>query len=145
MTSWDKLAEQVEVRPHGRCEYCRMHQALQGATFHVEHIMPGSRAGPTVLDNLAWSCPGCNLRKSARIEGLDPESGALVPLFNPRTDRWSEHFRWQGYLVAGQTPVGKMTTSLLELNHVRRVLIRRAEELFGLFPPRDEEDVRDVL
>jgi hypothetical protein len=23
---------------------------------------------------------------------LDPESGELAPVFNPRTDRWEEHF-----------------------------------------------------
>jgi hypothetical protein len=112
-----------------------MHQALQGATFHVEHIVPRSRGGATNLDNLAWSCPGCNLRKSDRVEALDPQSGVIVPLFNPRTDRWSEHFRWQGYLLIGQTSVGRATESILELNHPRRVLIRQAEELFGLFPP----------
>jgi hypothetical protein len=57
----EELTRQVEARAQLRCEYCRMHQALQGATFHVEHILPGSRGGPTVLDNLAWACPSCNL------------------------------------------------------------------------------------
>lgn len=140
MTSWGEIVQQVEIRAEGRCEYCRMHQALQGATFHVEHILPSSRGGATNLDNLAWSCPGCNLRKSDRIEALDPQSGAISPLFNPRTDRWPEHFQRQGYRLVGQTPVGRVTVSILELNHPRRVLIRQAEELFGLFPPQDQEN-----
>jgi hypothetical protein len=45
MRSGAKAARQVETRTGGRCEYCRMHQALQGATFHLEHILPQSRGG----------------------------------------------------------------------------------------------------
>jgi hypothetical protein len=37
MTSWTEFGRQVEQRAVGRCEYCKMHQTLQGATFHVEH------------------------------------------------------------------------------------------------------------
>ena len=117
-----------------------MHQTLQGATFHLEHILPRSRSGATDPDNLAWSCPGCNLRKSDRIEAIDPESGTAVPLFNPRADRWAEHFRWQGNSLIGRTPTGRATVSFLELDHPRRLLIRQAEELFGLFPPQEEEN-----
>jgi hypothetical protein len=111
-----------------------MHQALQGATFHVEHIVPASRGGPTVLDNLAWACPSCNLHKSDRTGGLDPETGEGVLLFNPRTQVWHEHFQFVAYQVLGLTATGRATVSLLDLDHPRRLLIRQAEEMFGLFP-----------
>lgn len=127
------MARQVEARAEGRCEYCLMHQALRGATFHVEHIWPTIRGGLTEPDNLAWACPGCNLRKADRSEGRDPDTGAVVPLFHPRSDRWAEHFRWDGYQLLGTTPCGRATVSVLDLNHPRRLLIREAEELFGLF------------
>ncbi|MGO9917350.1 MAG: HNH endonuclease [Isosphaeraceae bacterium] len=135
MISWAEMARSVEARAEGRCEYCGMHQSLQGATFHVEHIMPSSRGGASNMDNLAWCCPGCNLCKSDRIEAPDPETGGLVPLFNPRRDSWAEHFRWNGYELVGQTPASRATVLMLDLNHSRRIRIRRAEELFGLFPP----------
>jgi hypothetical protein len=135
MSSWREITREVETRAGGRCEYCRMHQPLQGATFHVEHIVPGSRGGPSDLDNLAWSCPACNLHKSDRIEVVDPVDGRLVPLFNPRRDPWSDHFRWEGDHLAGQTPTGRATVLALDLNHPRLILIRRAEKLFNLFPP----------
>lgn len=32
MTSWPEIQQQVAQRATGRCEYCRMHQSLQGAT-----------------------------------------------------------------------------------------------------------------
>jgi hypothetical protein len=129
-----QLADRVAKRAHNRCEYCRMHQALQGATFHVEHIMPKSRGGNSNFDNLAWCCPSCNLHKSDRIEALDPQSGMMVPLFNPRRSSWSEHHRWEGHQLVGQTDVGRATVLALDLNHTRRILIRRAEERFAMFP-----------
>jgi hypothetical protein len=112
-----------------------MHQALQGGTFHIEHIVPSSRGGPSTPDNLALSCPGCNLHKSDRTEGVDPETDSSVPLFNPRTDVWEVHFQWDGYQIVGMTTAGRATVHALQLNHHRRIVIRRAEELMGLFPP----------
>ena len=135
MSEWDVTIRRVEARASGRCEYCGMHQALQGATFHVEHVVPRSRGGGSDLANLAWCCPSCNLRKSDRTQAIDPISGSAVLLFNPRQATWAEHFRWDGYEIVGQTSVGRTTVAALDLNHPRRVLIRRAEELFGLFPP----------
>jgi hypothetical protein len=135
MSSRDEALRLVEDRAGGRCEYCRMHQALQGATFHLEHIVPSSRGGVSEPNNLAWACPSCNLHKSDRIDALDPESNALVLLFNPRVQRWDEHFRWETYQIEGRTTIGRAAIHLLNLNHPRRQLIRQAEEMFGLFPP----------
>jgi HNH endonuclease len=138
MTPSTDLARQVEARAAGRCEYCRMHQSLQGATFHVEHVVPRSRGGASTLENLAWACPGCNLRKSDRVDVPDPDSGVSVSLFNPRIDRWNEHFAWNGYEVTGLTGIGRATVAALDFNHPRRVRIRQAEESFDLFPPDDD-------
>ena len=132
--SWAEVVRFVEARAKQRCEYCRMHQSLQGATFHLEHVVPRSRGGSDDPDNLALACPGCNLHKSDRMEVADPDSNATVPLFNPRKDRWAEHFRWEGYRTIGLTVIGRATAFALDLNHPRRILIRRAEELFELFP-----------
>jgi hypothetical protein len=114
-----------------------MHQSLQGATFHVEHIIPQSRGGLTQLDNLAWACPSCNLRKANRLESVDPDTHTLVSLFHPRIHNWTTHFRWDGYRLGGQTPIGRATVAALDLNHSRRIQIRQIEESFGLFPPTD--------
>jgi len=37
-------------------------------------------------------------------------------LFNPRTDQWSEHFRWDGAILAGLIPVGRVTIHVLVIN-----------------------------
>jgi 5-methylcytosine-specific restriction endonuclease McrA len=72
------LRQFVEARASQRCEYCRMHQSLQGAAFHVEHIVPLSLGGTDDVDNLAWACPGCNLKKSNRVTMIDPATDIEV-------------------------------------------------------------------
>jgi hypothetical protein len=129
------LANAVKERAAQRCEYCQMHQSLQGATFHIEHIVPESRGGLTDLDNLAFCCPSCNLHKSDRVDAIDSETNQFVPLFNPRKNTWSEHFRWNGYKLTGTTAIGRATIEALKLNSDRKMVIRQAEERFQLFPP----------
>lgn len=88
MMSRRERERHVEARAAGRCAYCRMYQSLQGATFHVEHVVPQSRGGHSQLDNLVWACPSCNLHKANCIEATDPDTGNQVPLFHPRSDNW---------------------------------------------------------
>lgn len=135
MSARRELESAVEERAGHRCEYCRMHQSLQGASFHLEHAVPRSKGGGDGLENRAWACPSCNLRKSDRTLGVDPGSASSTPLFNPRTDRWNEHFTWRQYQLVGLTPTGRATVAALELNSPRRVLIRQVESAFELFPP----------
>ncbi len=112
-----------------------MHQALQGATFHVEHVVPRAAGGSDDEANLALACPGCNLKKSDRVSATDPDSGTEVSLFHPRYDHRDDHFAWDGFIVTGRTATGRATVTAFDLNHTRRLLIRKAEEHFGLFPP----------
>jgi hypothetical protein len=112
-----------------------MHQALQGATFYLEHIIPVARGGLTELENLAWACPRCNLRKAVRVEVTDPVGGESVHWFHPRQDQWNDHFVWEGHLIAAKSAVGRATIAALDLNEARRIFMRQAEELLGLFPP----------
>jgi hypothetical protein len=125
----------VIARAGDRCEYCRMHQSLQGATFHIEHIVPRVAGGADEPGNLAVACPSCNLGKSSRTSAPDPDTGRSVALFHPRADRWADHFRWAGHRVEPLTATGRATAAALDLNDPRRVRIREAEEAFGLFPP----------
>jgi hypothetical protein len=134
----DSLREEVVRRAAGRCEYCRLAQQTQVATFPVDHVLPLAEGGETVLANLALACPRCNAAKWRRITAADPGSGALVPLFDPRTQVWSDHFRWSGADVAeleGLTAVGRATIASLELNHARHLEVRRWLIVLELHPP----------
>src|SRR5215469_4698136 len=83
----ETLSQAVRLRADGRCQYCLMHESLQGATFHVEHIIPQSKGGHSVLEDLALACPGCNLHKADRTTAVDPATGEQVPLFHPIRQR----------------------------------------------------------
>jgi hypothetical protein len=130
----ERIAIFVADRAGQRCEYCRMHQSLQGATFHIEHILPRSKSGTNEADNLAFACPSCNLHKSDRIATFDIATQSTVPLFDPRADVWHEHFEWNGCELTGKTETGRATIALLLLNAPRRLQIREMEKSFGLFP-----------
>ena len=128
----------VEARAGGACEYCRLLQAATGVTFHIEHLMPRSRGGQTVMSNLALSCPGCNLAKADRTTGED-QGGQTQPLFNPRDYEpwllgWHLHFaldRESGIIVP-RTPTGEATVRTLRINDPVRVFARKLQIFAGL-------------
>jgi hypothetical protein len=135
--SWAETCRAVIALAQERCACCRMHQSLQGATFHIEHIIPHSENGTDLLENLCWACPGCNLHKANRVTAVDPFTGEQVSLFHPQQQKWSEHFQWNGTELVGLTPIARATISVLQLNSKRRQRVREAEQLFQLFPPID--------
>ena len=89
-----RLRERVARQAQNRCGYCLADERYFGTDFEIEHVLPESLGGKTVEDNLWLSCRECNGRKGNRIAALDLVEGAIVPLFNPRTQRWNEHFQW---------------------------------------------------
>jgi hypothetical protein len=130
----EELSRTVRARADGRCQYCLMHESLQGATFHIEHVIPRCRGGRSDLHNLVLACPGCNLHKASKITVIDPASGEETQLFHPILQLWSEHFKINGYQIEGLTAVGRATIAALNLNHSRRQRIREVEAVFGLYP-----------
>ena len=125
----------VTQRAGGRCEYCQLSQLGQEATFHIDHVQPRAADGPTTGDNLALACVSCSLRKSARQSAVDPEAGTELPLFNPRTHVWTDHFRWENESVVPLTATGRATVAALALNRALIVAIRREEVERGRHPP----------
>ncbi|WP_437282625.1 HNH endonuclease signature motif containing protein [Sorangium sp. So ce375] len=129
------LQRRVRKRAADRCEYCRLSQISQEATFHVDHIQPRHAGGLTTLENLALACVSCSLRKGARTHGEDPTTGDHASLFHPRWGRWEDHFDVTGeLLIAGKTPTGRATVALLRMNRPLVLEIRREEALRGRFP-----------
>jgi hypothetical protein len=86
--------------------------------FSLEHVIPQSRGGATAEENLALSCQGCNNHKYNKSEGSDPVDGTTVRLFNPRTDRWRDHFLWSADAsrIIDLTQIGRATVETLCLN-----------------------------
>jgi hypothetical protein len=122
-----------------RCSYCLISQRIIGPLLELEHIIPISRGGTDDDHNLRLACPLCNRHKSHRIEATNPETGALVPLFHPRTDVWSGHFAWSdsGTRLVGRTAKGRATIVALNMNRSDAVLVRGLWARAGWHPPPD--------
>lgn len=132
-----KLRRKVIERSKGICEYCYTQAAFSSQPFAIEHIIPVVTGGKTILSNLAFSCQGCNGHKYTHTAALDPVTRKIVPLFHPRRQKWNDHFTWNNNftLIIGQTPVGRVTVELMQLNREGCVNIRRAVYTLGEHPP----------
>ena len=117
--------QEVRSRVGDLCEYCRLPQSALYLCFHIEHVIARQHDGGDDLDNLAPACDRCNLYKGPNLSAIDPQSGALVRLFNPRMDEWQRHFRLHDAVIEGFTEIGRATAHLLQMNAEHRVQLRR--------------------
>ncbi len=127
------------------CEYCHSPEFINTDRFTVDHIVPQSLGGSDQVDNLALCCRRCNERCYNFTVGIDPETQKEEPLFNPRTQEWSEHFIWSqdGIKIIGVTPTGRATCNRLDLNDERsgNQFIQKSRRLWvsaGWHPPEDD-------
>ena len=127
----------VFERAGGYCEYCYSRADYSPSPFAAEHILPRQQGGTNRLDNLAFSCQGCNNHKFTSTEALDVGSGLIVPLYHPRRDVWNDHFEWsEDFLtILGLTPTGRATVNRLQLNRSSVINLRRVLLLDDKHPP----------
>ena len=132
----EPLRQAVAERAGRRCEYCQSQERYSVHSFSIDHVLPISRGGATVLDNLAFACPGCNGHKHNKTTALDPVTLRPVALFNPRTQVWADHFAWNDdySLIIGISAVGRATVEALDLNRATLVNLRQALHELRLHP-----------
>lgn len=139
MSSYVSVALRREVVADAghRCGYCQTDERLSGIPLSVEHIVPRSRGGTSTRVNLWMACRSCNEFKGAQVEADDPATGERVPLFNPRTQRWDEHFDWSenATSINGLSAVGRATVDALQMNRPLLMLARKRWTLNGWHPP----------
>lgn len=73
----DNIRYNVLKRDNYTCQICGA-TAKEGAKLHVDHIIPVSRGGKTVMSNLQTLCERCNMGKSNKIE-KDFEDNMICP------------------------------------------------------------------
>jgi hypothetical protein len=129
-----RLRRQVHERASGRCEYRLLSGVDAFFPHEADHIIAEKHGGATTIENLASACFDCNRFKGSDIASLDPGTGELVALFNPRTQNWNEHFSLTGGLIVGLTLCGSATARLLKLNLPARVEVREALARRGRYP-----------
>ena len=119
------VAVVVRERAGHVCEYCHRPESSSRLRFVCDHVIASQHSGATSPENLALCCTFCNLHKGPNVAGVDPETGAVVPLFSPRRDAWQEHFRRAGATIVGTSPAGRATVVVLAMNDPRQVVVRR--------------------
>ncbi len=115
------LRREVRARAVECCEYCLIPEQFAFASHWVDHIIAEKHGGQTAADNLALSCIICNQHKGTDLTSIDPQTGQITPLFHPRRDRWSDHFRLVGARIEPLTATGRVTVRLLQLNRPDRL------------------------
>jgi hypothetical protein len=125
-------------RAHFCCEYCCAQEEYSHDPFSAEHINPVGEGGDDDLENLAWACLGCNFLKHDFTTAVDLLTGTIVRLFNPRKDKWTDHFEWNEdfTLMIGLTPIGRATIKRLDLNRQGLVNYRKILVAAGKHPPQ---------
>ena len=76
-----------------------------------------------------------SVTEQALAAGVDPQTGKVVRLFDPRRQNWRRHFQWNGALLEGRTSSGRATVRTLRINMNIRVEFRQSLIDIGEFPP----------
>lgn len=114
----------VRTRAQGCCEYRGMPDTETLVPHEPDHVIATQHGGSAALENLTYACFQCNRSKGPNIASLDPATGVVTALFNPRTALWSAHFHLEGPVIEPLTAIGRTTVFLLRLNDAERVTIR---------------------
>ena len=130
----ETLANLVWQRADYCCEYCRLPQQFSSTHFEIDHVIAEQHGGKTVSSNLALACFACNHHKGPNLGGIDPKTGKKIWLFDPRRHKWQRHFRWEGAVLVGRTPIGRTTVAVLAINLPHRVAQRAALIEEGVWP-----------
>ena len=128
------LRREVRERARERCEYCLLTESQVFGPHEPDHLIALQHGGETSSVNLALACFDCNRLKGTNIASLDPFTGELVALFNPRTQKWTEHFQLNGIRIVPLTATGRATERLLQMNIRRRLKLRERWAKWGFFP-----------
>lgn len=145
MTVNETTRKLVRERANYLCEYCHSSEEASAALFAIDHIVPQSLGGSDAPDNLALACQRCNGYRYNFTTGIDPQTQATIPLFNPRQQKWAAHFIWtaDGLQIIGITPTGRATCNRLDLNDEchNEGSIQKARRLWvrgGWHPPKED-------
>jgi len=115
----------VANRAKNICEYCLIHEEDTFFSCQVDHVISLKHGGKTELENLAYACAFCNRNKGSDVGSVLLSDNKFVRFYNPRTDKWSEHFELEGIIIKPITDIGKATAKILDFNHVDRIIERQ--------------------
>lgn len=116
----------IRDRANGICEYCLIPELAVLISHEIDHVIAEKHGGKTAADNLALACTVCNKHKGSDLASIDPVTGEIVRLYQPRQDRWQDHFQLtaDGNILPLDA-IGRVTVQLLQLNRSERLTERQ--------------------
>jgi hypothetical protein len=131
-----ELRRLVTTRADYLCEYCLIHKDDTFFGCEVDHIISLKHGGPTEAENLAYCCMFCNRQKGSDLGSILWRTGELIRFFNPRSDRWSEHFQLNKAIIEPLTDIGEVTARILDFNNSDRIIERESLIQVGRYPSK---------
>jgi hypothetical protein len=91
-------------------------------------------ATPTII--LPSPVGTVNSKKGKQTSAEDPQSGATVALFNPRSEDWETHFRCDKVtaMIQGKTSTGRATVQAFAMNAPLQIEARESWIQLGIWP-----------
>lgn len=135
----EKTKSRIRQLAKNRCGYCLSQQEYVWDILEIDHIFPLTKGGKDDEENLWLICSTCNNAKYNKTEVFDFKAQQKVSLFNPRQQKWHEHFQWSkdGTKMKGKTAIGRVTILALDLNKPRFIKVRKNWVTAGWHPPKD--------
>lgn len=121
----NELRQRVAKRAANRCEYCGLPEFDSLIRFHIEHIISIKHGGSNNLENLAYSCPDCNFYKGTNIGTYLTGGKHFTRFFDPRHDKWSDHFELVEGVTNAKTEIEAVTIRILQMNKPDRIETRK--------------------
>ena len=75
----------IYARDRNTCQYCGL--TLSRRELNIDHVVPRSRGGKSVWENVVCSCLECNRRKGGRT----PKEAGLNLIKPPHRPNWTPH------------------------------------------------------
>lgn len=129
-----RLRQKVWDRALNVCEYCLMHEDLLMFAPQVDHIISIKHGGGNDVENLAFCCIRCNRNKGTDLGSILQNQMEIIRFYNPRLDKWTDHFKIKDAEIIPITPIGRVTEKIFCFNTPERVLERKMLMDLGLFP-----------
>lgn len=143
------LRQQVINGAEGCCEYCHLPEAFSIYHHEIDHLIALKHGGLTAAENLVLACLPCNRYKGSDLTSIDPMTGEVTLLFNPRAQLWNDHFQLQEGYILGLNAIGRTTVFLLRFNDLNRIQVRQTLINYGLYSnlsnTSPSQDMRDRL
>lgn len=136
--SYGDYREELRTDFNGSCGYCDdSDERIDRIGFHIDHFAP-KRKFPhlaTAYGNLVYACRFCNMHKSNKWHGDDPDqhNDGSAGFVDPCSTAYDDHLaRTTDGRIVGTTDLGRYIARELNLGLLRHELLWRARKARSL-------------